>query len=111
MLAIGRFPALTAEHAASLTRAAALQRSASADSLLVVAVAADAWDGPYPLDAGSRAQLVAAVAGVDRVVICDHPAVERLRATGQPTAVVEIEALVQRDIVADVIARHSDKQA
>ena len=104
-LAIGRFPALTAEHAA------ALQQAAELDGLLVVAVASDSWDGPYPLDEGSRAQLAAAVAGVDRVVICDHSAAERLRELGRPATVIEIEALVKRDIVADVIARHSDRPA
>jgi len=104
-LAIGRFPALTAEHAA------ALERTAQLDGLLAVAVAADSWDGPYPLDERSRAQLVAAVAGVDRVVICDHPAAERLQELGRPAAVIEIEVLVKRDIVADVIARHSDSSA
>ncbi|MBI1353327.1 MAG: hypothetical protein GC160_03195 [Acidobacteria bacterium] len=104
-LAAGRFPALTAEHAAALGEAS------GREGLLVAQVAADAWGGPYPLDESSRAQLVAAVAGVDRVVICDHPAAERLRELGRPSAIVDIEALVERDIVADVLARHSDSQA
>lgn len=104
-LAVGRFPALTAEHVE------VLQKAAEADGLLTVAVAADDWGGPYPLDASSRAQLVAAVEGVDLVVICDQSAVERLRKLGKPSTVIEIEKRVQRDIVADVIARHSQKPA
>ncbi len=104
-LAVGRFPALTAEHAA------VLEQAAQREGLLVAAVAADSWGGPYPLDEASRAQLAAAVAGVDRVVICDQPAAERLEQLGRPAAVVKIEALVKRDIVADVIARHSGSSA
>lgn len=104
-LAVGRFPALTAQHSG------VLQQAAASDGPLVVAVAADSWRGPYPLDEGSRAQLAAAVAGVDRVVICDESALDRLRELGRPAAVVEVEALVDRDIVADVIARHRQQSA
>jgi bifunctional ADP-heptose synthase (sugar kinase/adenylyltransferase) len=104
-LAVGRFPALTAEHVE------VLQQAAEMDGVLTVAVAADHWGGPYPLDEASRAQLVAAVDGVDLVVICDQSAVENLRKLGKPAAVIEVEKRVQRDIVADVIARHSQKPA
>ena len=105
-LAAGRFPALTAEHAAALAAAAV-----AGPGPLVVQLAADAWGGPYPLDERSRAQLVAAVAAVDRVVICDHPTAERLRELGRPAAEIDIEARIERDIVADVLARHSDLPA
>ena len=54
----------------------------------------------------SRAQLVAAVAAVDYVVICDQPETERLVAAVPPEAVVDLEAQVGRDVVADVLERH-----
>ena len=96
-----RVPALTAQHCRALAAAKSPGRP------LVVALAADSYGGPYPLDERSRAQLAAAVAVVDHVVICDRPDTERLVATAGPGAVVDLESQVGRDIIADVLERHS----
>jgi hypothetical protein len=97
-LVIARVAALTAEHCRALTAAKTPGRP------LVVALAADSYGGPYPLDEGSRAQLVAALAVVDHVVICDQPETERLVAAAG--SAVDLEAQVGRDVIADVLERH-----
>lgn len=99
-LVTARVPALTADHCRALAAAKASGRP------LVVALASDSNGGPYPLDERSRAQLAAAVAAVDYVVICDQPETERLVAAVPPEAVVDLEAQVGRDVVADVLERH-----
>jgi bifunctional ADP-heptose synthase (sugar kinase/adenylyltransferase) len=99
-LVAARLPALTAEHCRALAAARVPGRP------LVVALAADSYGGPYPLDERSRAQLAAALAAVDHVVICDQPETERLRAAAGPGAVVDLESQVGRDIIADVLERH-----
>src|SRR5690606_19659915 len=100
VLVIARIPALTAEHCRALAAAKAPGRA------LVVALAADAYGGPYPLDERSRAQLAAALDAVDYVVICDQPETERLAAAAGPDATVDLESRVGRDIISDVLERH-----
>ena len=99
-LATARVPALTADYCRALAAAKAPGRP------LIVVLASDAHGGPYPLDERSRAQLVAAVAEVDHVVICDQPETERLVAAAPPESVVDLESQVGRDVVADVLERH-----
>ena len=97
-LVTARLPALTAEHCRALGNAKV------AGEPLVVALAADSFGGPYPLEEGARAQLAAAVEAVDHVVICDQPAMERLLAA--VGGAVDLEAQTGRDVIADVLARH-----
>ena len=99
-LVTARLPALTADHCRALAAAK------STGTPLVVALASDTYGGPYPLDEGSRAQLAAAVAEVDHVVICDQPEMERLIAAAASEAVVDLESQVNRDVIADVLERH-----
>jgi len=99
-LATARVAALTADHCRALAAAKQPGRP------LVVALAADAFGGPYPLDERSRAQLVAAVAAVDYVVICDQSETERLVSAAPPESVVDLESQVGRDVIADVLERH-----
>jgi bifunctional ADP-heptose synthase (sugar kinase/adenylyltransferase) len=97
-LVTARVPALTAGHCRALAAAKTAGRP------LVVALAADSFGGPYPLNEQARAQLTAAVAVVDHVVICDQPETERLIAAAGPA--VDLESQVGRDVVADVLERH-----
>ncbi|MCB1018851.1 MAG: hypothetical protein H6509_03650 [Bryobacterales bacterium] len=97
-LVAARIPALTAEHCRELAAAKVEGKP------LVVALAADAFGGPYPLPEGARAQLAAAVAAVDYVVICDQPETERL--TAAAGGAVDLESRVGRDVIADVLERH-----
>ena len=97
-LLTARIPALTAGHCRALAAAK------SAGRPLVVALAADSFGGPYPLDERSRAQLAAAVEAVDHVVICDQPETERL--TTAAGGAVDLEAQAGRDVIADVLERH-----
>jgi hypothetical protein len=97
-LVVARVPALTAGHCRALVAAKTAGRP------LVVAIAADSFGGPYPLNEHARAQLVAAIAAVDHVVICDQPETERLIAAAG--AALDLESQVARDVVADVLERH-----
>jgi hypothetical protein len=97
-LVTARMAALTAGHCRALAAAK------STGKPLVVALAADSFGGPYPLDEGSRAQLAAAVEAVDHVVICDQPAMERLQAAAG--GAIDLEAQSGRDVIADVLERH-----
>jgi bifunctional ADP-heptose synthase (sugar kinase/adenylyltransferase) len=99
-LVTARVPALTADHCRALAAAKSPERP------LVVALAADSFGGPYPLDERSRAQLVAALEAVDYVVICDQPETARLVAAVGSAAVFDLESQAGRDVVADVLERH-----
>jgi len=105
VLAYGRFDVLTAEHCRLL--ASARDRS----SALTAMIEADPADPPAVLDAQARAHLTAALGSVDRVIICDQPERERLLAKWDAEAVVDVESQVHRDVVADVLSRHSDAPA
>ncbi len=98
--AFGRFDVLTVDHCSTLEEA-----KAGADRL-IVAVEADSPEAPTLLDESSRAQLAAALAAADRVVICDRAATDALIAALEPVSVVDVESRVRRDIVADVLLRH-----
>ena len=100
-ISYGRFDVLTAEHCRLLSELAA-----KADETIAV-VAADDPARPTILDATSRAQLVAALGSVGRVIICDLAQRERLVAAFKPATTVDIEAEVTRDVVSDVLAKHS----
>ena len=99
-LVTARVPALTADHCRALAAAK------SSGLPLVVALASDSYGGPYPLDEGSRAQLLAALSVVDHVVICDQSGTERLLAAAGPGVAVDLESQVARDIITDVLERH-----
>jgi bifunctional ADP-heptose synthase (sugar kinase/adenylyltransferase) len=66
-------------------------------------------DGPHRqglVDASSRAQMVAALAAVDTVVICDEAEAASLAARLQLPPPLLIEDAMPRDIVADVLQKH-----
>ena len=100
-VAYGRFDVLTSEHCRAL---AALKADHTA---VIAAVDDDSPERATLLDAKSRAQLVAALGAVDRVIICDVAQREQLVAAIEPSAKLDIEAGVTRDVVSDVLAKHS----
>jgi bifunctional ADP-heptose synthase (sugar kinase/adenylyltransferase) len=59
------------------------------------------------LEAASRAQMAAALAVVDYVVICDEAEAAPLAARCQLPPPLLLEEAMPRDIVADVLQRHS----
>jgi len=101
VIAHGRFDILTAEHCR------ALSDLVTDGKPTIALVDDDDPDSPTLLDAASRAQLVAALRSVDRVIICDLAQREQLVAAFKPAATVDIEAEVTRDVVRDVLAKHS----
>ncbi len=98
VIAKGWFDVLTADHCRALAGAR------QPDCNLVVLIFNETAAHPTPLNANDRAQLVAGLACVDRVVICDDSEVDDLISQWQSAAAVDIEALVNRDVVRDVIA-------
>jgi len=102
VVAIGRFDVIRAEHCRILRDA----RSGAGP--LVAAVLADAPGESSLFDQQSRAQLTAALADVDQVVICERAEAEQLAARCGGTA-LDVEALLKRDLVADVLERQSAK--
>jgi bifunctional ADP-heptose synthase (sugar kinase/adenylyltransferase) len=100
VVARGWFDVLRAPHCRSLAEAKALGGE------LVVIVHADSDVNPTVLNAASRAQLAAAIGVVDYVVICDGTQAERLAASWNTAAVVEIDESFSRGLVENVLQRH-----
>ena len=112
-VAMGWFDVLRSSHTEALAGAlgGALSGAGSAADVLAVAVFADGGDdgsggGRTLLDESSRAQLAAALAVVDYVVICDRSEVEGLRSAAGSPVVVDAEALATGNVVDDVLRRH-----
>jgi bifunctional ADP-heptose synthase (sugar kinase/adenylyltransferase) len=98
--AAGWFDVLQAAHGERLT-------AAKHDHARLVVFVYD--DGPHRkglIEASSRAQMVAALAVVDSVVICDEAEAASLAARSHLPPPLLIENAMPRDIVADVIHRH-----
>ncbi len=102
VVAFGRFDVIRAEHCRILREA---RRSAGR---LIAAVLADAPGESSLFDQQSRAQLTAALADVDQVVACGRTEVEQLAARAGG-ALLDVDALLKRDLVADVLERQSAK--
>ena len=102
VVAFGRFDVIRAEHCRLLRKA---RRGAGR---LIAAVLADEPGKSSLFDAQSRAQLTAALADVDQVIICTLAEMEQLSARAG-TATLDVDALLKRDLVADVLERHSAK--
>ena len=98
VIAKGWFDVLTADHCRALADAK------QPDGRLLVLIFKETSAHPTPLDANDRAQLVAGLACVDEVVICDESEADVLISNWQPRAAIDIEPLVKRDVVKDVIA-------
>ena len=94
----GWFDVLTADHCRAL--AAAAEKA----SKLLVLVVRESAERAAALPAADRAQLAAGLACVDEVVICDESEADDWIAEWRPSAVVDVEALVKRDVAADVLA-------
>lgn len=73
---------------------------------LAVFVRADSNDHPTMLDQSSRAQLVAALAAVDYVVICDGTQADLLGEAWKPDAIFDIDEGFRNDLVREVVRRH-----
>ena len=101
-VAIGRFDVIRAEHCRILREA---RRGAGR---LVAAVLADAPGESSLFDQQSRAQLTAALADVDQVVVCERAEATQLAAR-LGAAMLDVDALLKRDLVADVLERQSAK--
>ena len=95
----GWFDALQAAHCQRLAEA---KRQAH----LVVFVYQDRPGRRGLLDASSRAQMIAALAAVDSVVICDEAEAASLAVRSNLPPPLFIEEAMPRDIVADVLQRH-----
>jgi bifunctional ADP-heptose synthase (sugar kinase/adenylyltransferase) len=114
LIARGSFDILQAEHCARL-----IQEKGSSEKLVVLvsgeevadeAVAddesADAQDPRRTvLDAGTRAELVAALEVVDYVIICSEAGAKGFISSLSPARVIEPETPPLRDIRADVLRR------
>lgn len=102
VVAFGRFDVIRAEHCRILRDARA------AAGRLVAAVVADAPGELSLFDQQSRAQLTAALADVDQVVLCERAEVEQL-AIRAGAETVDVDAMLKRNLVADVLERQSAK--
>lgn len=102
VVAYGRFDVIRAEHCRILRDA---RRGAGR---LIAAVLADVPGQSSLFDQQSRAQLTAALADVDQVVICAAAEVQQLAARAG-AATLDVDALLKRDLVADVLQRQSAK--
>lgn len=107
-VAMGWFDVLRSSHTEALAGAlgGALIGARPAADVLAVAVFADGGGGRTLLDQSSRAQLAAALAVVDYVVICDRSEVEGLRSAAGSPVVVDAEALATGNVVDDVLRRY-----
>ncbi|MDA0206677.1 MAG: hypothetical protein O3A53_06715 [Acidobacteria bacterium] len=102
VVAFGRFDVIRAEHCQILSDA---RRGAAR---LIAAVLADVGGQSSLFDQQSRAQLTAALKDVDQVVICVPAEVEQLAARAGAST-LDVDALLKRDLVADVLQRQSAK--
>lgn len=102
VVAFGRFDVIRSEHCRILREA----RGSAGP--LVAAVLADAPGESLLFDQQSRAQLTAALADVDHVVVCERTEAERLAAR-LGAALLDVDAGLKRDLVADVLERQSAK--
>ncbi len=107
-VAMGWFDVLRSSHTEALAGAlgGALSGERPAADVLAVVVFADGGGGRTLLDESSRAQLAAALAVVDYVVICDRSEVEGLRSAAGSPVVVDAEALATGNVVDDVLRRY-----
>ena len=101
VVARGSFDLLSAEHCRRL--AGAKERG----KYLVAAVYADKDPQETVLGQVARAQMVAALAVVDYVVICDQAQTERTVSPWRATAVVDADPISARDVIGDVLQRYS----
>jgi bifunctional ADP-heptose synthase (sugar kinase/adenylyltransferase) len=100
VVARGWFDVLRASHCRALAEAKA------SGSELVVIVHADGGAQPTLLNAAARAQLAAAIAVVDYVVICDGTQARNLAASWNAAAIVEIDESFSRGLVENVLQRY-----
>jgi bifunctional ADP-heptose synthase (sugar kinase/adenylyltransferase) len=100
VVARGWFDILRSAHCRCLAKAKA------GGGKLVVFVRADSDAHPTMLDQSSRAQLVAALAAVDYVVICDGTQADRLAETCKADAVFDVDEAFRNDLVQEVVRRH-----
>ena len=101
VVARGSFEVLRAEHCRLLAEA---KRQGTH---LVVVVHDDHEPRPKVLQAASRAQMMAALAVVDHVVVCDEAGVEALISGWNTAAVVDVEQGAVREVIAHVLQRQS----
>ena len=101
VVARGCFDLLSAEHCRELARAR------ERGKYLVVAVYSDSEPRRTVFSQLARAQMVAALAVVDYVVICDESQTDRVVSPWRPTEVVEADPASSRDLIGDVLQRYS----
>ena len=101
VVARGCFDLLSAEHCRRLARAK------ERGGRLVVAVYSDKDPQRTVFSQSARAQMVAALAVVDYVVICDEPQTDRIVSSWQPVAVVDADPTSARNVIGDVLQRYS----
>ena len=101
VVACGCFDLLSAEHCRRLARAK------ETGKYLVAAVYADKDPQETVFNQSARAQMVAGLAVVDYVVICDQAQTERPVSSWRPTAVVDADPIPSRDVIGDVLQRYS----
>lgn len=91
---------LTAEHCERLAAAK------PADGNLLVLVHRETEARPTPLRAYDRAQMVAALACVEQVLVCDEAEAAAIAAELGATCVVDVESDQRRNVVRDVLHLH-----
>ena len=101
VIARGCFDLLSAEHCRELARAR------DRGKCLVVAVYSDRESRRTVLSQSARAEMVAALAVVDYVVICDEAQTDRVVSPWRPAAVVDADPTSSRDVIGDVLQRYS----
>lgn len=99
--AAGWFDVLQAAHCERLAEA-----KREPDTHLVVFVYSDGPQRQGLLGVSSRAQMAAALAAVDCVVICDEADAASIAARSNLPPPLSIEDALPRDIVADVLQKH-----
>ncbi len=101
VVARGCFDLLSAEHCRRLAR------TRDAGKCLVVAVYSDRESRRTVFSQSARAHMVAALAVVDYVVICDEAQTDRVVSPWRPAAVVDADPTSSRDVIGDVLQRYS----
>lgn len=104
VVAVGHFDVIRAEHCRLL------QQARSGTARLIAAVLSDSAERTCLLDHQARANLTAALRPVDHVVMCDAAEASELATRLGVSATLDIDAQLERDVIADVLQRQSEGQ-
>ena len=80
-----------------------LERAKPEDAQLFVLVYRESPERPSPLGSYDRAQMVAALSCVDRVLVCGMEQADSIAERLRPEVELDVDALQTRDVVRDVL--------